>query len=87
MNVITIPCDTLRRDHCGPYHHNRSLAAVTGDGQPDWVVPTPTLNRLAARHGLRPCLVRFACQWSFGDWLMVTSRYGMAQAIGPCAMC
>lgn len=49
MNVITILCDTLRRDHCGPYHGGRSLAEVTGDGQPDWVVPTPNLDRLAAR--------------------------------------
>ncbi|MGN6360813.1 MAG: hypothetical protein ACTHNK_10535 [Thermomicrobiales bacterium] len=49
MNVITILCDTLRRDHCGPYHHGQSLAEVTGDGQPGWVVPTPNIDRLAAR--------------------------------------
>ncbi|MGH2559883.1 MAG: sulfatase [Thermomicrobiales bacterium] len=49
MNVITILCDTLRRDHCGPYHGGRPLAEVTGDGQPDWVVPTPNIDRLAAR--------------------------------------
>lgn len=49
MNVILILCDTLRRDHCGPYHLGRHLAEVTGDGQPDWVVPTPNLDRLAAR--------------------------------------
>jgi len=49
MNVISILCDTLRRDHCGPYHRGRSLADVTGDGQPDWVVPTPNMDRLAAR--------------------------------------
>jgi arylsulfatase A-like enzyme len=49
MNVIHILCDTLRRDHCGPYHQGRPLAEVTGDGQPDWVVPTPNIDRLAAR--------------------------------------
>jgi arylsulfatase A-like enzyme len=49
VNVITILCDTLRRDHCGPYHQGRTLAELTGDGQPDWVVPTPNLDRLAAR--------------------------------------
>lgn len=49
LNVITILCDTLRRDHCGPYHGGRPLAEVTGDEQPDWTVPTPNLDRLAAR--------------------------------------
>lgn len=49
MNVITIVCDTLRRDHCGPYHGGRPLSVVTGDGQPDWVVPTPNMDRLARR--------------------------------------
>lgn len=48
MNVILIFCDTLRRDHCGPYHHGRPLSEL-GDRQPDWVVPTPNLDRLAAR--------------------------------------
>ena len=49
MNVITILCDTLRRDHCGPYNWGRPLAEVTGDGQPGWVVPTPNIDRLAER--------------------------------------
>lgn len=49
MNVLVILCDTLRRDHCGPYHHGRRLSDCTGDRQPDWVVPTPNLDRLAAR--------------------------------------
>lgn len=48
MNVITILCDTLRRDHCGPYHHGRTLAEMGDPTQPDWVVPTPNLDRLAA---------------------------------------
>ncbi len=64
MNVIMILCDTLRRDHCGPYHQGRPLSEVTGDGQPDWVVPTPNLDRLAARGtvfdncwcGSHPCM-------------------------------
>lgn len=49
MNVITVLCDTLRRDHCGPYHRGKPLSELTGDGQPDWVVPTPNMDRLAAR--------------------------------------
>lgn len=49
MNVILILCDTLRRDHCGPYHHGQPLNRVGGPQQPDWVVPTPNLDRLAAR--------------------------------------
>ena len=49
MNVIHILCDTLRRDHCGPYHHGRPLNQVDSPQQPDWVVPTPNLDRLAAR--------------------------------------
>ena len=28
MNVIVILCDTLRRDHCGPYHQGRPLESV-----------------------------------------------------------
>ena len=49
MNVIHILCDTLRRDHCGPYHQGRPLNEVDSPEQPDWVVPTPNLDRLAAR--------------------------------------
>ncbi|MGE9289736.1 MAG: sulfatase, partial [Puniceicoccales bacterium] len=37
-----------RRDHCGPYHQGRKLSEL-GDQQPDWVVPTPNMDRLAAR--------------------------------------
>lgn len=47
MNAIVILCDTLRRDHCAPYHHGQSLDQVGGRDQPNWVVPTPNLDRLA----------------------------------------
>lgn len=49
MNVIHVLCDTLRRDHCGPYHHGASLDELDSPEQPNWVVPTPNLDRLAAR--------------------------------------
>lgn len=49
MNVITILCDTFRRDHCGPYNHGRPLNQCWSDQQPDWIVPTPNIDRLAAR--------------------------------------
>ncbi len=49
MNSIVIVCDTLRRDHCGPYHHGRPLDRVTGDAQQPWVVPTPNMDRLAEK--------------------------------------
>ena len=49
MNVITILCDTLRRDHCGPYHQGRALNACWSGEAPDWVVPTPNMDRLAER--------------------------------------
>ncbi|WP_248517977.1 sulfatase [Salinarchaeum laminariae] len=49
MNCIVILCDTLRRDHCGPYHHGRPLNEVQSPEQPDWVVPTPNMDRLADR--------------------------------------
>lgn len=49
MNCIVIVCDTLRRDHCGPYHHGRPLNEVFSGEQPSWVVPTPNMDRLAAR--------------------------------------
>ncbi|ULL19129.1 hypothetical protein DVH26_34765 [Paenibacillus sp. H1-7] len=49
MNCIVIVCDTLRYDHCGPYHHGRPLNQVVSKEQPDWVVPTPNMDRLASR--------------------------------------
>ena len=49
MNTIVILCDTLRRDHCGAYHHGRPLNECWSAEQPDWVVPTPNMDRLAAR--------------------------------------
>lgn len=49
MNCIVILCDTLRRDHCGPYHRGRPLDQCWSGEQPDWVVPTPNMDRLAAR--------------------------------------
>ncbi|MGC9467118.1 MAG: sulfatase [Anaerolineae bacterium] len=49
MNVIVILCDTLRRDHCGPYHHGRPLNECWSREAPDWVVPTPNIDRLAER--------------------------------------
>ncbi|MBI4978334.1 MAG: sulfatase [Spirochaetes bacterium] len=49
MNVITILCDTLRRDHCGPYNHGKPLNQCWSREAPDWVVPTPNMDRLAAR--------------------------------------
>ncbi|WP_219930299.1 hypothetical protein, partial [Paenibacillus agaridevorans] len=45
MNCIVIVCDTLRRDHCGPYHRGLPLSGVTHAQQPDWVVPTPNMDR------------------------------------------
>ena len=49
MNVITILCDTLRRDHCGPYNHGQPLNQCWSREAPDWIVPTPNMDRLAAR--------------------------------------
>lgn len=49
MNVIHIIADTLRRDHCGPWHHGRPLNSLGDPNQPHWVVPTPNMDRLAAR--------------------------------------
>jgi len=33
MNATVILCDTLRRDHCGPYHHGRAVSEC-GSGAP-----------------------------------------------------
>jgi arylsulfatase A-like enzyme len=49
MNVITILCDTLRRDHCGPYNHGQPLNQCWSREAPDWIVPTLNMDRLAAR--------------------------------------
>ncbi len=49
MNVIVILCDTLRRDHCGAYSQGRPLNECWSDEAPDWVVPTPNIDRIAAR--------------------------------------
>ena len=49
MNAIVLLCDTLRRDHCGPYHHGRPLNECWSREAPPWVVPTPNMDRLAAR--------------------------------------
>ena len=52
MNCIVILCDTLRRDHCGPYQRERPLhqvvSQVVSRRQPPRVVPTPDTDRLAA---------------------------------------
>ena len=49
MNVILILCDTLRRDHCGPYNLGRPLNACGSPEQPGWIVATPNMDRLARR--------------------------------------
>lgn len=49
MNVVAILCDTLRRDHCGPYNRGRGISTFVDRAQPNWVVPTPNMDRLAAR--------------------------------------
>jgi len=64
MNAIVILCDTLRRDHVGAYHLGRPLNQCWSREAPDWVVPTPQLDRLAARStvfdncyaGSTPCM-------------------------------
>lgn len=64
MNVIMILCDTLRRDHCGPYNRGKPLNECWSSQAPDWVVPTPNMDRLAARgtvftncySGSTPCM-------------------------------
>lgn len=63
MNCIVALCDTLRRDHCGPYHQGRPLSEVQSTEPPDRVVPTPNMDRLAERgtvfenayNGSTPC--------------------------------
>jgi arylsulfatase A-like enzyme len=64
VNVVHIVADTLRRDHCGPWHQGRPVRALGDPRQPDWVVPTPNMDRLAARGtvfdqawcGSHPCM-------------------------------
>jgi arylsulfatase A-like enzyme len=64
VNCIVVLCDTLRRDHCGPYHRGRPLDEVRSEEQPDWVVETPNMDRLAERgttfenayNGSVPCM-------------------------------
>lgn len=64
MNCIVVLCDTLRRDHCGPYNNGRPLSELRSDTQPDWTVETPNMDRLADRgttfgnayNGSTPCM-------------------------------
>jgi arylsulfatase A-like enzyme len=49
MNVIVILCDTLRRDHVGAYNLGRPLNECWSTEAPPWRVPTPNMDRLAAR--------------------------------------
>jgi len=49
MNVILILCDTLRRDHCGPYSLGRPLNECWSREAPPWRVPTPNMDRLGER--------------------------------------
>ena len=49
MNVITILCDTLRRDHVGAYSGAAPLDQCWSREAPEWSVPTPNMDRLAAR--------------------------------------
>lgn len=49
MNVITILCDTLRRDHCSAYTGGKPLNQCWSKEAPDWAVPTPNMQRLADR--------------------------------------
>lgn len=46
MNTIVILCDTLRRDHCGPYTGGRPLNECWSAEAPPWRVPTPNMDRL-----------------------------------------
>ncbi len=49
MNVITILCDTLRRDHVGAYSGGKPLNQCWSQEAPAWSVPTPNMDRLIAR--------------------------------------
>ena len=49
MNIIVILCDTLRRDHCSPYSGGKPLNECWSAEAPEWSVPTPNMDRLAAR--------------------------------------
>jgi arylsulfatase A-like enzyme len=49
MNVIVILCDTLRRDHVGAYTGGVPLNEAWSADAPPWRVPTPNMDRLAAR--------------------------------------
>jgi len=49
MNVIVILCDTLRRDHCGPYSGGRPLNECWSPEAPPWRVPTPAMDCLGER--------------------------------------
>jgi arylsulfatase A-like enzyme len=56
-------CDTLRRDHCGPYHGGQPLDEGQSEEQPGWTVSTLNMDRLAdcgttfdqAWYGSTPC--------------------------------
>jgi len=64
MNVVVILCDTLRRDHVGAYTGGRPLNQCWSQEAPGWAVPTPNMDRLAARgtvfdncyNGSTPCM-------------------------------
>lgn len=49
MNVITILCDTLRRDHVGAYTDGAPLNQCWSGEAPSWSVPTPNMDRLIPR--------------------------------------
>jgi len=64
LNVIVILCDTLRRDHVGAYTGGKPLNQCWSAEAPSWSVPTPNMDRLAARgtvfdqcyNGSTPCM-------------------------------
>lgn len=49
MNVITILCDTLRRDHVGAYSGGHPLDQCWSAEAPAWSVPTPNMDRMIER--------------------------------------